>query len=209
MPAADERVLYFIRHGITAGNVRREFFGQRDYPLLPEEVSRLESLVSENEMPVISALYVSPMMRCRKTAEIFFPGMEQRIVRGFREMDFGEWEGKTNEDLTGDPRYQAFIDSGGMTQFPGGESKATFQQRVMEDFRRILPELHEEAAQGAAAFVVHGGTIMGILDAFTGPEIPYFHWLTNNTEGFRCVIHFEMDGAAKISGITHWEIGMP
>ena len=28
MPAADERVLYFIRHGITAGNVRREFFGQ-------------------------------------------------------------------------------------------------------------------------------------------------------------------------------------
>ncbi len=65
-------------------------------------------------------VFVSPMLRCRQTAEILFPQIPQIEIDPWREMDFGEFEGKNYAQLNGDPRYQAWIDSGGTLAFPGG-----------------------------------------------------------------------------------------
>ena len=66
----------------------------------------------------------SPMRRCVQTAEILFPDTPREIVYGLQECDFGDFEGKNYAELSGDPAYQAWIDSGGTLAFPGGESKS-------------------------------------------------------------------------------------
>ena len=75
-------------------------------------------------------VFVSPMLRCRQTAEILFPQIPQIEIDPWREMDFGEFEGKNYAQLNGDLRYQAWIDSGGTLAFPGGESREAGIQSV-------------------------------------------------------------------------------
>ena len=70
--------LLMIRHSSTRGNLLRQYVGSQDHPLAPEGVALAER--RRGEMPPIDGLWVSPMLRCRQTAEILFPGVEQRLV---------------------------------------------------------------------------------------------------------------------------------
>ena len=118
--------LYLIRHGMTLGNVEHRYIGrQTDEPLSEDGRQQLEKRKDQWaqvcrtwDMPYV---FVSPMLRCRQTAEILFPQIPQIEIDPWREMDFGEFEGRNYAQLNGDPRYQAWIDSGGTLAFPGGE----------------------------------------------------------------------------------------
>lgn len=61
------------------------------------------------------------MLRCRQTAEILFPGVEQRLVDALKECDFGTFEGKTWAELKDDPINQAWLAGDPHIAFPGGE----------------------------------------------------------------------------------------
>ena len=89
--------LLMIRHSSTRGNLLRQYVGSQDHPLAPEGVALAER--RRGEMPPIDGLWVSPMLRCRQTAEILFPGVEQRLVDALKECDFGTFEGKTWAEL--------------------------------------------------------------------------------------------------------------
>lgn len=127
--------LYLIRHGMTLGNVEHRYIGrQTDEPLSEDGRQQLEKRKDQWaqvcrtwDMPYV---FVSPMLRCRQTAEILFPQIPQIEIDPWREMDFGEFEGKNYAQLNGDPRYQAWIDSGGTLAFPGGESREALWQDV-------------------------------------------------------------------------------
>ena len=69
----------------TRGNLLRQYVGSQDHPLAPEGVALAER--RRGEMPPIDGLWVSPMLRCRQTAEILFPGVEQRLVDALKECD--------------------------------------------------------------------------------------------------------------------------
>ena len=75
--------LLMIRHSSTRGNLLRQYVGSQDHPLAPEGVALAER--RRGEMPPIDGLWVSPMLRCRQTAEILFPGVEQRLVDALKE----------------------------------------------------------------------------------------------------------------------------
>lgn len=49
------------------------------------------------------------MLRCRQTAALLFPGVEQRQVPQLRECAFGRFEEKTWEELKDDPLYRAWM----------------------------------------------------------------------------------------------------
>ena len=99
--------LLMIRHSSTRGNLLRQYVGSQDHPLAPEGVALAER--RRGEMPPIDGLWVSPMLRCRQTAEILFPGVEQRLVDALKECDFGTFEGKTWAELKDNPIYQAWL----------------------------------------------------------------------------------------------------
>ena len=171
----------FLRHGQTRGNLEGRYIGRTDEPLCEAGVA---ALAARPPLPRPARLYVSPLRRCRESAALLFPEEVPVAVADFRECDFGAFEGKNYAELNGDADYQAWIDSGGELAFPGGESRASFQDRCCAAFARVAEALLTEAADGPAAFVVHGGTIMAILSRYGVPRKGYFDWQVKNGEGF-------------------------
>ena len=64
------------------------------------------------EMPPIDGLWVSPMLRCRQTAEILFPGVEQRLVDALKECDSGTFEGQDLGRAEGQPHLSGVAGGG-------------------------------------------------------------------------------------------------
>ena len=88
---------------------------------------------------------------------------------GLRECDFGLFEYRNYVEMAEDPRYQAWVDSNGTLPFPGGEDGEEFRRRSCRTFLHIAENFREDGDE-AAAFIVHGGTIMSILAEFEKPS---------------------------------------
>lgn len=186
--------LILIRHGKTAGNLLGRYIGSRtDEPLCDEGREGLAG----KQLPEVERLYVSPMKRCVETAEILWPGFDRKKmqkVTDLRECDFGDFENKNYKELSGNGDYQAWIDSNGTLPFPNGESMDAFKSRCLEAFARIVEEVsgaeQEWIASGKtgifrAGIVVHGGTIMAILEQYGYPKATYFDYQVKNGCGYR------------------------
>ena len=186
--------LILIRHGKTAGNLLGRYIGSRtDEPLCDEGREGLAG----KQLPEVERLYVSAMKRCVETAEILWPGFDQKKmqkVTDLRECDFGDFENKNYKELSGNGDYQAWIDSNGTLPFPNGESMDAFKSRCLEAFARIVEEVsgaeQEWIASGKtgifrAGIVVHGGTIMAILEQYGYPKAAYFDYQVKNGCGYR------------------------
>ena len=115
-----------------------------------------------------------------------------------RECDFGAFEYKNYEELNGNPEYQKWIDSYGACGFPGGETKEEFTERCGKAFLQVVYSTEEERL----LFVVHGGTIMALLDAFSSPHGDYYDWQVKNGEGFRGILVEEVGKKVRIEEIT-------
>lgn len=186
--------LILIRHGKTAGNLLGRYIGSRtDEPLCDEGREGLAG----KQLPEVERLYVSPMKRCVETAEILWPGFDRKKmqkVTDLRECDFGDFENKNYKELSGNGDYQAWIDSNGTLPFPNGESMDAFKSRCLEAFARIVEEVsgaeQKWIASGKtgifrAGIVVHGGTIMAILEQYGYPKAAYFDYQVKNGCGYR------------------------
>ena len=164
-----------IRHGKTRGNIERRYIGCRtDEDLCAEGIAQLQAIA----YPDADAVFASPMKRCIQTAEIICPGKTLHIVEDFRECDFGEFEGRSYEELKDNQVYQAWLASNGENPFPGGESRREFSERCVNAFKASVGNLSE----GSYAFIVHGGTIMAVMEHFAGGN--YYDYQVQNGRGF-------------------------
>ena len=169
--------LILIRHGKTPGNLAGRYIGCRtDEGLCAEGIAALKQM----NYPSVRRVICSPMKRCLETAEIIYPRLACTIVPDFRECDFGDFEGKSHAELNGRADYQAWIDSGGALPFPGGESRSSFSARAVRAFEALLPGLWDIDT----ALVVHGGTVMAIMEAYANPRRSYFDYQVHNGAGF-------------------------
>lgn len=167
--------LLFIRHGATAGNLQRRYIGRTDQPLCPEGIAQAKALTALSLAP--DRVFCSPLLRTRQTAQLAFPELEPEIVPGFTETDFGPWEGKTADELADCAAYRDWVDGFCQGPIPGGEDPAAFKARCRQAFLEIVPRL---PADGCAAFVVHGGVIMAILEAFARPRGSFYDFHLSN-----------------------------
>lgn len=191
---------YIIRHGMTPANEEHRYLGRTDESLSQQGIRQLRAAVWSTLVSPEFVL-VSPMRRCRESAKLLFVNVPMLVIPEWREMDFGEFEGKNYEELNGNPRYQSWIDSGGRTAFPGGESRDEFAERVVAGMEKAVGYLHNQLEQKACArcgaggsmcvaAVVHGGTIMALLDHYG--EGDYYDYQVTNGKGFRC--HLTLGG---------------
>lgn len=186
--------VYLIRHGATNANREHRYLGRTEEPLSEEGREKLKAFQRQGIYPdpaSLQALFVSPMERCRETAELLFGDCEQHMIPEFREMDFGLFEGKNYQDLRGNAQYQAWIDSNGTLPFPKGESREDFIARCRRGFEEMLRIVTAEGIsrneeRKNIAAVVHGGTIMAVCSSFTDGE--YFDFQIGNGEGYRCKV---------------------
>ena len=171
--------LYLIRHWKTKGNLEKRYIGTTDEPILSGSERDLWGKRLHRILADVRCVAVSPMKRCRESAELLFPGKKQEVCDAFRECDFGQFENRNYEELKNRPEYQRWIDSGGMEAFPGGESRERFAGRCVEGFVQKVTELQERKIE-RAAFVVHGGTIMAILEWLDHKQRPFYQWQAEN-----------------------------
>jgi alpha-ribazole phosphatase len=198
-----------LRHGQTQGNLEKRYIGKTDEPLLLDDtesmrkISALQKRLEQEGIAGSQKLFVSPMLRCRQTAELLFPGQEQVVIDKLREMDFGRFEAKNYMELSADPAYQAWIDSDGRLPFPEGEDRECFiQKRDLTDMTDILRQMTEQAWRencGQIAAVVHGGSIMAILSCLMQDD--YFAYQVPNLAGYA----FQYEGAGKIQAVRRIE----
>ena len=169
--------ILLLRHGKTPGNALRQYIGRTDESLSPEGRTELDKF----RYSPTDLVYISPMLRCRETADVLFPGAKQVAVNDLREMDFGHFEGRSYLDMAEDAEYQTWLDSNCESPIPGGENKTDFTQRCCAAFEKILASDETDRL----VFVVHGGTIMAVLSRFGEPARSYYEWSVGNGRGFR------------------------
>lgn len=171
----------FIRHGATAGNLQRRYIGRTDEPLCEKGVFQIEELKKRGLQA--DRLFISPALRTRQTAQLLFPNLRPTVVEGLMETDFGIFEGKNAQELEGNPAYRAWVDSGCRAPIPGGESVPAFKARCCEAFLGVMEQLPEGIR---AAFVIHGGGIMAILEAFARPHRDFYDYHLANGAFLEC-----------------------
>lgn len=166
-----------LRHGQTQGNLERRYVGSTDLPLCPQGIAALGG-----RRYAADRLFVSPLLRCRETAAILFPGQAQETVPDLRECAFGDFEMRTYEELKDDAAYQTWLSSGGREAPPGGESMPEQRERSVRAFRGLMAACEPGET---AALVVHGGTIMCLLEALEASR-QFYAWQCAPGGGFRC-----------------------
>ena len=142
MPAqSDPTATLLLRHGETPMSVQKRYAGRSDVPLTETGVLQAAAAAKRLASAGIGVIVTSPLLRATQTAQEVAEVTGAPVVtdEGFRETDFGAWEGLTfaevrqrwPADLTGwlaDPAVAP----------PGGESLVEVGARVTEALHRAL-----------------------------------------------------------------------
>jgi probable phosphoglycerate mutase len=150
--------VYLARHGRTAYNLERRFQGHLPVPLDDTGRTQAAELARRAEGYGFRALWCSPLLRARQTAEIVGEriGLAPREDPRLAETDAGEWTDRLFADVQAeDPKgFASFIGGDPGFAFPGGESFAAQGERVAAALAEI--ERHGELP---ALVVCHGVVI--------------------------------------------------
>ena len=182
--------LILIRHLKTPGNEKRQYIGSTDEDLSEQEVLNFKKKCKQASYPQVQQVIVSPMKRCIQTAELIYPKNQITQEVLLKECDFGIFEGKTCEELKDRAEYQAWLDSDGTIAFPDGKEPKEFRSRCVRGMRRQVNRLCKENVE-SAAFVVHGGTIMAVLEQLAEDQKDFYHWQVENGGGYRMLVDEE------------------
>lgn len=148
------KTLYLIRH-TTPDIAPGICYGQLDMDVTDNFAEEANSVL--DWLPPVDMVIASPLLRCRKLANLLAQSCELRMDTRLMEKHFGSWEGLAWDDI---PRHE--IDDWAINVMDyapiGGESAQQLLLRV-QDFLLDLDKL----PQRHIALVAHGGTIRAIL----------------------------------------------
>jgi broad specificity phosphatase PhoE len=163
--------VYLARHGQTAYNLEGRFQGQQ--AVLLDDTGRVQAteLAARAASRDFAALWCSPLLRARETADIVAQriGLQPREDARLMETDAGDWTDRSFADVQAEAPdlFAAFASADPDFAFPGGESFA--QQEV-----RVAAALDDvEAGTLPALVVCHGMVIRAALSVRIGRWLPY------------------------------------
>lgn len=190
------KTLYMIRHSTTAANERRLYYGATDIPL--SEAGRNLCLEQRGSytLPENIRFATSGMLRTEETLQLLFGDVPHETYPALREMNQGEFEMHSYDELKDNPNYQTWLNDihVGSFKIPGGESNLEF-------FKRVNDCVDELAASSIESlFVVcHGGVMASVMFThFPEDNASFYDWVRPNCHGY--AIHFEDSKAVR------WEL---
>lgn len=190
--------LFLVRHGETELNARKCYCGSTDVGLCEAGVRQAEMLADKLAGEEIKNIFTSPLSRSLQTAEIISSRheLEPRIAEGLREIDFGDWEGLTFEEVNSKwpDEVDRWFKCPDDFVFPGGESVQSFHQRVINSFAEIVS--HPEPI----AIVAHGGTLKVAICYLCGWGMGSIHSFSLSNAGLSIIDCF--DGAAIVKSLN-------
>ena len=172
-------ILYLIRHGKTAANEAHLYCGSTDLPLSETGKEELRSL--HYDIPGNTRFVTSGMKRTGQTLELLFGTVPHTAQPDFREVDFGDFELHSYEQLKEDPAYQNWISGDNEQNLPPhGESGNQMKKRVLSALDRLLAENKD------TVLIAHGGTIAILMAAlFPRENRNRYQWQPKPGHGYR------------------------
>lgn len=154
------RILW-VRHGETEWNRERRIMGREEIGLNETGCRQSRFLKdSLNHVP-LDAIFSSPILRARETAEILAQERDLDVIYDERiwEIDYGEWVGKTFEEVRKIPGYVPYFQRLDTPVAPGGETLNQVRDRVMA----FLDDLKAGGQNKTVLVVSHADTIKCLL----------------------------------------------
>lgn len=177
--------IYLIRHGITDGNKRRLYYGSTDLPLAPEGIAALKERCEAGIYPDKHGFCLITSALCRTQQTLFeIYGTEPYVIdKRLNEVNFGDFEMKSFEELKDRPDYQLWISGDNWHNFcPHGESGAVMFARAKEAM--------DEYCRSDCIIVCHGGIIASLMQEYfpgsCGREY-FYMWQPRPCEGYKVV----------------------
>ncbi|MBP1744946.1 MAG: metal dependent phosphohydrolase [Firmicutes bacterium] len=156
------RNIYLVRHGAIEKPAVKTYLGSTDLCLSQEGIQQAELLRERFSKLPIEAVYCSGLRRAVDTARIIAEGFggEPETRLEFNEIDMGEWEGKSFDEVK--EKYPGEFEARGSDLFnyktPGGESFRDVQERAMRALEDILGR-----TCGDIVIVAHSGVKRSLI----------------------------------------------
>ena len=155
-----------MRHGETTANVAGVWQGWSNAGFSArgrEQVKRLSDRLRSAPYDLVIS---SDLGRAMATAGAL--GVDVESDKRWRELNLGEWEGKTQDEIHElDPNIARSLENREDVAFGGGERMSDLIGRVSEAFNDLIGRLDD----GQRALVVsHGGAIYGLTSALLGTD---------------------------------------
>jgi broad specificity phosphatase PhoE len=138
--------------------------GATDVPLSRAGIAQMEAVAAFLADKPLQIVYSSPLRRAAEPAAELAAARKivHSEVMDLAEIDFGDWEGKSYEQLAkDDPDTVAKAKAASaLFTFPNGENIEFFRRRVQVAFAQLV-----RTTSGPSAIYAHGGSIRMILAA--------------------------------------------
>lgn len=183
--------LRILRHGATAANANASYIGRTDLPLSSIGKKQLFEKVDSYDYQTVQKVYSSPLKRCIQTAEIIYPGRFLEKVDDLIEMDFGDFENKSADQLVDKPEFKAWLKGGIDNAPPHGECIRDVIERCFNGFDYIIKDMMKNGLTNCAV-ITHGGIIMNSLSCFAIPKYKPMELQCDFGEGYEILASASM-----------------
>lgn len=196
--------IYFVRHGETFWNKSGRFQGHSDIALSFEGRIQAEKARDRLATEEFDAVYSSDLSRAKETAEILCQDrkINIQIEQRLRECCFGQWEGKTYQEIldASPDMIQTWHSDPGSFTIPEGEAMDDVKARVKE----AVLDICKKHPDGQVLVVSHGGIIRMVLSWALGLSYNRFWQIRQDNTAIN-VIDFYDDKAiiALINDCNH------
>ncbi|HEY0733600.1 MAG TPA: MSMEG_4193 family putative phosphomutase [Herpetosiphonaceae bacterium] len=171
--------ILLIRHAVNDVMKAKKLAGWMPDVHINEEGRQQAQAVAERlrDMP-ITAIYSSPLDRTRETAEPLAQalGLEVQIREDIGEVQYGDWTGKSLEELSKLDVWKVVqLYPSGM-RFPGGETIREMQARIVNQLESIAADHPREIV----AVFSHADVIKAALAHYLGVHLDLFQRIVVN-----------------------------
>lgn len=156
--------LVLVRHAEPVPDARGRCYGRLDVELSERGREQAAALGATLRDEPVDLVVSSPRRRALQTAAAL--GRPVEVDERLCELDFGDFEGRTYEELEGDEPelFRSWMSSPTTVRFPNGESYADLRARATAALADV------RARAESAVVVTHGGVIRAGLAAWL--ELP-------------------------------------
>jgi probable phosphoglycerate mutase len=173
-------LVFLVRHGLTAQTGRLLYGRTPGIDLDARGTAQADGLVARFEGVRLSAIYSSPLERCRQTVEPL-AAVRRLPVRAdddFLEMDAGSWTGRTLAQVRRTKAWRTVQQTPSAFAFPGGgEAFVDAQARVVGAIDRLA----RRHRRGAIVIATHGDIVRIALAHYQATPLDEFQRIVIDT----------------------------
>lgn len=178
--------IFLVRHGQTDWNISRRVMGKLPIPLNDIGRKQAEAVCQALGEVAVAALYHSPHLRTEETAAAIKGAKACAFTphSSLREVEYGDWEGKSFEELKAHEAFSVYFTDPGACQVPGGECMREVQERTVA----CIESLRERHAGETVVLVSHSDVIKTALVHYLTLPLSALHRLCIDNGSISCLL---------------------